>query len=112
MFSYKKFALLCTDRGTYPSTVAVAIGLSNAAATGWKNGKQPREDKIEKIASVLNCTVEELLEDKETPAAPEGDGLTDFERAVIELYRNNPDARAQIDLAVELAKRKAAQKDG
>ena len=68
------------------------------------------------VATNISADAQQIqkTEQKEKPTA-QGDGLdslSDFERSVIELYRNDPAAKAQIDLAVELAKRKTAQTDG
>lgn len=51
----------CKRNGTSPNAVCKAIGLSNAAATGWKNGTLPKADILVKIADHLNCTVDFLL---------------------------------------------------
>lgn len=52
---------LCKSKGTSPTAVCLEIGLSNAAATGWKNGTLPKADVLVKIANHLGCSVDYLL---------------------------------------------------
>ena len=98
MFSYKKFAHLCTDRDIKPSVVAALIGKTSAAATGWKNGKQPRPATIVKIAEVLKCSVEDLLEDEES-TSPSSDALSDAKAELIGIIPDLPDEVVSLLLA-------------
>ena len=61
----------CNKKGTTPNAVCKAIGLSNATATGWKNGTQPKADILVKIAEYLDVSVDHLLGVKnEKPLEP------------------------------------------
>lgn len=60
---------LCKSKGTSPTAVCLEIGLSNAAATGWKNGTLPKADVLVKIANHLGCSVDYLL-GIQTPPEP------------------------------------------
>lgn len=51
----------CNKKGTTPNAVCKAIGLSNATATGWKNGTLPKADVLVKIAEYLDVSVDYLL---------------------------------------------------
>ena len=86
MFSYKKFAIMCTKKGTYPTTIAIAIGKSNAAATGWKNGKMPRDDTVQALAAALGCSVDDLMEDEENPATQTDSGVDPIELEIRKLF--------------------------
>lgn len=100
-FSYKRFALMCIEKNTNPSTVAQMIGLSNAAATGWKKGKQPRGKTVEQMATVLECAVEDLLEEtKEKPATNQGDGL-DYKKALLMQLWDSLDESGQAALLAD-----------
>jgi transcriptional regulator with XRE-family HTH domain len=55
---------LCKDRGIYPNTVTAALGLSVATASKWKNGAQPRDVTLQKVADYFNVTVADLTEEK------------------------------------------------
>lgn len=48
---YETFLELCAARGESPSGVAKKIGLSNAAASGWKSGKIPSQTTILKLTN-------------------------------------------------------------
>lgn len=52
----------CKRQKTSPNAVCKAIGLSNAVATGWKNGTLPKADILCKLADYLNVSVDYLLD--------------------------------------------------
>lgn len=58
---WESFYKICKDKGTSPNAVCKSIGLSNAAATGWKSGTQPKADVLVKIADYLGCSVDCLM---------------------------------------------------
>lgn len=58
---YKNFVRLCAENGYSESGAAKAIGLSNAAATGWKNGKIPSNTTKEKLSRLFGISVDDLL---------------------------------------------------
>ena len=55
------FYAICKEKGTSPNAVCKAIGLSNATATGWKNGTMPKADVLVKIADYLEISIDYLL---------------------------------------------------
>ena len=61
---YDNFIRICAERKESPSGVAKKIGLSNAAANGWKKGKQPSEVTLEKLSQYFGVPVSELTADK------------------------------------------------
>lgn len=69
MTFYEKFLAQCVKKGVAASAAAKAVGLSNAAATGWKNGKEPQDVTIQKLADYFGCTVADLKADKEKEPA-------------------------------------------
>lgn len=74
---YENYLKLCAARQESPTAVSKKIGLSNAAATGWKKGKKPSEVTLEKLAVYFGVAREDLIgeEQKEKPAPSEGSGL-------------------------------------
>ena len=74
---YDNYLKLCAARQESPTAVSKKIGLSNAAATGWKKGKKPSEVTLEKLAVYFGVAREDLTgeEQKEKPAPSEGSGL-------------------------------------
>lgn len=74
---YENYLKLCAARQESPTAVSKKIGLSNAAATGWKKGKKPSEVTLEKLAVYFGVAREDLTgeEQKEKPAPSEGSEL-------------------------------------
>lgn len=66
---YDNYIKLCAVHDKSPTAVSKEIGLSNAAASGWKNGKKPSAVTKQKLADYFGVTVEELTgeEQKEKP---------------------------------------------
>lgn len=63
---YDKFVSLCAQKGESPTQVAKNIGLSNAAATGWKNGKRPNDITLHRLSDYFSIPVEDL---RDAPSA-------------------------------------------
>ena len=74
---YENYLKLCAARQESPTAVSKKIGLSNAAATGWKKGKKPSEVTLEKLAVYFGVAREDLTgeEQKEKPTPSEGSEL-------------------------------------
>ena len=89
---YKNLVSLCAKNKLSVSGAAKAIGLSNAAANGWKKGKMPNDTSREKLANLLHVSVGELMgdaipEQKESAPDPKIEGAKwdndeDFKEAV------------------------------
>lgn len=67
---YDNYIKLCASCGKNPTTVSKEIGLSNAAASGWKNGKKTSAITKQRLADYFGVSVSELTgeEQKEKPA--------------------------------------------
>lgn len=61
---YKRYLELCVGAGKTPSAVAAAIGLSNAAASGWKNGKLPSDVTVQKLARYFGVPAAQVTGEK------------------------------------------------
>ena len=84
MSFYSNFLEQCAKINLSPTAVAVAIGLSNAAATGWKKGKQPSDVTLQKLSNYFGCSISELtdeVEQKEKPAPESGLSLDEIKAA-------------------------------
>lgn len=83
---YDNYIKLCAVHDKSPTAVSKEIGLSNAAASGWKNGKKPSAVTKQKLADYFGVTVEELTgeEQKEKPTPSEGSGLDAAFNAVLD----------------------------
>lgn len=93
---------LCNSVNKSPSSVAVEIGLSDAAATGWKHGARPRQTALMKIAQYFNVPVECLLREKETPP-PKAEAFSPERMALNELADEM--SEAELLLLIERAKK-------
>lgn len=54
---YSRYCELCAKANKSVSGVAAAIGLSNAAASGWKNGKIPSDTTLAKLSGYFGVSV-------------------------------------------------------
>lgn len=88
---YENYLKLCAARQESPTAVSKKIGLSNAAATGWKKGKKPSEVTLEKLAVYFGVAREDLTGEgpgqKEKPSTPEGVDLSSLSPEDAELVR-------------------------
>ena len=89
---YENYLKLCAARQESPTAVSKKIGLSNAAATGWKKGKKPSEVTLEKLAVYFGVAREDLTGEapqaqKEKPSALEGVDLSNVSPEDAELVR-------------------------
>lgn len=75
MSFYSNFLKLCSKKNVSPSCAASAIGLSNAAASGWKKGKVPQDTTLQKLAEYFGVTVAELMAENEKASASRKSGL-------------------------------------
>ena len=68
---------------------AAQVGVSDDTASNWRRRKSASYSKyLSKIAAVLNTSVEYLLTGEEKgPATVDGDGLSEAEHALIDLFR-------------------------
>lgn len=97
---YKNYLSLCAKANKTPSAVATAIGLSNAAASGWKKGKEPTDATLQKLADYFGVAVEALTEEQNNkPATLEGSELTDAQREVLDYIKDKDEEDLKAFLA-------------
>jgi len=65
---YENLKRICAEKGTSPTTAAIAAGLSSAAPVYWKRGSVPKADTVQKLADFLGVTVNDLLSDTPAPS--------------------------------------------
>lgn len=66
---FERYAELCKSVGETPNSVAKIIGASSGSVTAWKNGAEPRNTTLSKIADYFSVSTDYLL-GKETEKAP------------------------------------------
>jgi transcriptional regulator with XRE-family HTH domain len=86
---YENYLKLCAARQESPTAVSKKIGLSNAAATGWKKGKKPSEVTLEKLAVYFGVAREDLTGEEQKEKLNTLDG--------IELEKLSPARRALLE---------------
>lgn len=99
---YEKLNELCRVNGTTPTALCKSLGLSTSYPTGWKNGRRPRLDTVEKIARYFNVPVTTLLDDSTTCADNmDTNSLcpNPYECDLLLEYRKNPSFAAIVDAA-------------
>lgn len=89
MTFYEKFVNLCVENKKSISSVARDIGLSAAAASGWKDGSRPRDVTVAALAQYFGVPVS-YFDEKEKPSA-ESRELTDTQRKAIDLIKSIED---------------------
>lgn len=58
---YENLKAICDKRGTSPTAVAEAAGMSRSNVTEWKNGNGPRLETVFKIADELGVSPATLI---------------------------------------------------
>ena len=66
---FERYSELCKSTGETPNSVARVVGASSGSVTAWKNGTEPRNSTIVKIASYFNVSVEYLLGKEKAPTS-------------------------------------------
>lgn len=67
---YDNYIRLCNSVDKSPSFVAEKIGLKKSSVTRWKNGSQPTDATLQKIASYFGVSVGFLVGDMEQKEKP------------------------------------------
>lgn len=82
---WDNFIYYCNLHNVKPNNVTKAIGMSNAAATDWKNGSQPRDTAIRKIADYFGVTVDDLKADSNPTPKPEPNAAINLDTSHIHM---------------------------
>ena len=97
---YKNFLKLCASKKISPSSAANQIGLSRAAASGWKNGAIPSDTTIFQLASLFNVPASffkdgEELKQAENPAVIADNEVDAVTMELLYIINNGSDADRQ-----------------
>lgn len=131
---FRTYKELCEKEGKSPNAVAKELGISSGSVTAWKQGRTPKYETIEKIATFFSTDIEDFflsnqprtdeeveqdnifldgyllgkdLAQKEQPAPMNGDELAEDDKRIIELlHQLTPENRERI---VEIIKALASQ---
>lgn len=95
---YDRYAELCRSSGETPNSVAKSLGIPSGSITAWKNGSQPRNNTLAKIADYFNVSTDYLLRQEKT-SAPLSDAEVRMEKIKeIEALLNKMDDETIIDV--------------
>ena len=64
---FDRYAELCRSSGETPNSVAKSLGIPSGSITAWKNGSQPRNNTLAKIADYFNVSTDYLLGQEKAP---------------------------------------------
>lgn len=71
---WQNFEQLCRDRGMSPTAVIRDLRMSTGTVTNWKNGVQPTNKMLKKVADYFGVSTEVLLNGKEKTVTISSDG--------------------------------------
>lgn len=59
---FDNFSRLCKERGTSPTAVGQMVGVQKNTVSYWKkNGTLPKQEQLEEMAKILNCSVADFF---------------------------------------------------
>lgn len=82
---YENLLDLCAKNHKTPSGVASAIGLSNAAASGWKKGKKPSDTTLAKLSEYFGISVAALIGENEQNNMPAPETQSEHDKTLEQL---------------------------
>ncbi|MBE6693416.1 MAG: LexA family transcriptional regulator [Ruminococcaceae bacterium] len=101
---YTNLQKICKERGTTPTAVAKAIGISTSMTANWKKGGMPRGDTLQKLASYFGVTTDYLLGSELTTIAfaepNELNGYTMFKQNFIRLCNQKGESPSAVCIKV------------
>ena len=99
---WDNFVRLCNQAGKYPNTVAAEVGVkSTGTVTGWKNGANPRQTVLLKLADYFGVTVDYLLNaEKENPTSDAADGVDELDKEALDIMHRLPPEKRAAGLAM------------
>lgn len=100
MAFYENYVKLCNSVGKSPSAVAVELKLGKPSVTRWKNGAEPRDATLQKIADYFGVTVE-YLKGEETKKDPGQKTEAEIDGELLEIWNtgDEDEHRALLEMA-------------
>ena len=65
---WENFYNLCLQKGVSPNAAAKEMNISSGTVTEWKNGREPQNATLRKVADYFGVTVDYLIGKTEKPA--------------------------------------------
>lgn len=100
---WDRFSDLCLSVGKAPNTVAKELNIPSGSITAWRNGAEPRNKTIAKIAEYFGVSVNFLLgsEQKEKPTASSSEQLNLDSELIMRLCQLTQDEIQKVDAFVQ-----------
>lgn len=98
---------LCKEAGTTATRLGIDLGFSKSAGSLWKNSTGlPRNSTLKKIADYFDMTVDELLENVDTPVDYDSIDTSAFNQQVWQTFltQNNYNEHKAIDAYLRFEK--------
>lgn len=92
---YQRYVELCNEMGKTPSAVALKMGLSKTAVNRWKNGSNPTDATVVKIASYFNVTVDYMMGLEEKKEQSTESELSTIKKDFIQKVQGMSDAQIE-----------------
>lgn len=96
---YENYVRLCNSVNKTPSAVALELGIQKSTVSRWRNGCEPRDATLLKVADYFRVSVAELTGEKEKSPAPNGAELD--EEIIMRLCQLTPDEIQKVDAFVQ-----------
>lgn len=64
---WENFYNLCLQKGVSPNAAAKEMNISSGTVTEWKNGREPQNATLRKVADYFGVTVDYLLGKSDVP---------------------------------------------
>jgi len=95
---------LCRVRGVSPTRVLDDLGLSHSLYARWKNGGQPTNPTILKLADYFKVSIDELMDEQIEKPAAKNDELNDNIIKFLTIANQLPPERLSLleDFAIKL----------
>ena len=78
---------LCLQKNLKPTTACKESGVGASFISDINRGQTPSVAKVQMLADYLGVTTSELLGETKRPATENGDGLSEAEQGLIDLFR-------------------------
>lgn len=79
--------IICLRKGIKPTVACKESGVGGSFINDIERGRTPSVAKVQMLADYLGVTTSELLGETTKPATVDGDGLSEAEHALIDLFR-------------------------
>lgn len=88
---WAKFVELCNKNGKKPNPVAKELGISSGSVTSWKNGVQPHDSTLMKIANYFGVPVDYFTSDNSVnvQTVQDNHGIIGNAHAPVTIYNGN-----------------------